>query len=254
MIETPDGPSDGKYHIAIAIPTHEMVPHQFASALSAMVGYTIHEIGELVNLTTHFVVGTYVHKAREQLLDEISEMGAHYILWLDSDHNFPKDLLIRLMAHDVEMVGINYTFRSVPARYVAFERTTIDHQEDGLGGKLLETKEDSHGLAEVEALGFGAVLMKMVIVPTLPKNKPRFFFEWNEEKNIHVGEDVWFCRLITQAGWNIYVDHDLSKECTHIGQIQFRLNHVWAQEEIQARNDLELQRTADSGGELAESE
>lgn len=251
MIQLPDAAQQGKYHVAVCIPSHETLPYQFANSLANMLGYSVHEIGDMVNITTHWCVGTYVHRAREQLVREIAQMGAHYILWLDSDHDFPKDLLIRLLAHDKAMVGINYATRGVPVRYVGIKRASIDHPDDPA---LLETTEESTGLEETEALGFGAVLMKTAILPTLPEDGPWFFFEYNFEEGIHVGEDVYFCRLVRQAGWEIHCDHDLSKECTHVGQIAYRLNHVWAMEEDGLNVDHYIQRTTDGDSELAESD
>ena len=249
------GTDDHKYHIAIAIPTHENVPYQFAMALANMVGYTIHMIGDLVNITTHCVAGTYVHKAREQLLHEITEMGAHYMLWLDSDHHFPKDTLIRLLEHDVEMVGINYSVRGVPPRYVAIKRASIDHSgKDGdLGPALCKTLSESTGLEEVEAIGFGAVLMKMAITPTLPQDEPKFFFHYDWAEKIHVGEDVYFCRMVRDAGWKVYVDHDLSKECTHVGQMAYRLDHVWSMAEEGVDVDYNVHQPEDDDSDVAES-
>lgn len=251
MIVAPD--ADGKYHIAICIPTHESVPYQFAIALANMLGYTIHAIGDQVNITTHVVAGTYIHRARQQLLDEISETGAHYILWLDTDHTFPKDLMIRLLSHDVEMVGINYCTRGVPPRYVAVKRTACENRDKG-GGKLCPTREDSEGLEEVEAIGFGAVLMKMSIIPTLPQDDTLDFFFAYEGDGMHVGEDVYFCKRVREAGWKVMIDHDLSKLCTHVGQIEYRLNHVWAMEEEGINVDYELQQPADGDSELGEPE
>jgi len=96
--------------------------------------------------------------------------------------------------------------------------------------------------------------MKCAIIPTLPIDKPRFFFETNDAGDIHVGEDVWFCRLVRAAGWEIHVDHDLSRECTHIGQFEYRLNHVWAMEEEGVNVDYDVQRVEDGGSELGEPE
>lgn len=254
MIITPD--EKEKITVTICIPTHNMVPYQFASSLAAMVGYTVYTLGQHINITTNWVVGTYVHKARQQLIEEAYEIGTNYLLWLDSDHHFPMDLLVRLMQHDKEMVGINYSTRGVPPRYVAVERVSADHQEDGLGGKIMPTHREDTGLVEVEALGFGAVLMKATILPTLPKDKPWFFFQWDVESGRHIGEDIWFCRMVREAGWKIHVDHDLSKECTHIGDMAYRLDHVWAMEEEAEgyHGDYSIQRTPDSGGELDEPE
>ncbi len=249
MIETPDT-STGKYHIAICIPSHENVPYQFANSLANMIGYTIHEIGDQVDVTVQWVIGTYVARAREQLLAAVGEVGAHYILWLDSDHGFPKDALIRLLAHDKPVVGVNYSGRKIPCRYIAVKQTIMEGHAQA---RLCRTEEDSTGLESVEAIGMGMMLMKAAIIPTLPKGEPMFLCRYLESGNF-VGEDVHFCKLIRDAGWEILVDHDLSKEITHIGQMAYSLHHVWAMAEEGYDVDYELLGTTDSGGELGESE
>lgn len=254
MLERPD-PSSGKYHIAICIPSHDTVPYQFANSLANMIGHSIHMIGDMVDITTQWVIGTYIHRARQQLIDQVYAEGAHYILWLDSDHDFPKESLIRLLQHDKPIVGVNYASRGTPPRYVGIKKT---HAEHGSEACLLPTREDSTGLEECEALGFGMLLMKTAILPTLPKDEPWFFFGHGQEdehgQRNHIGEDVWFCKLVRDAGWEILCDHDLSKEIHHVGQIAYRLNHVWAMEEAGYDVDYDVRGTTDGTGELDKSE
>ena len=35
------------------------------------------------------------------------------------------------------------------------------------------------------------------------------------------GEDVYFCTMARVHGFEVWVDHDLSKEVTHIGQFEY---------------------------------
>jgi hypothetical protein len=257
MLTHPDA-ADPRYKISILIPTHSHVPWQFAIALTNMVGYTIANYAENLAITTHCISQTYIHRARQQLWDEAQEYGAHYVLWLDSDHNFPMDALVRLLARDVPIVGINYSTRCQPLRYVAVKRTQIDNPEEG--GAICQTLPDSTGLEEVEALGFGMVLMKIgAIAPTMGGDTLDFGFAGageglSADGQDMVGEDIYFCRKARAAGWKVMVDHDLSKDCTHVGDMEFRLDHVWAYAEEGINVDYNVQRATDSGGELGESE
>jgi hypothetical protein len=229
-----------------------MVPIGFANSLANMCGYTIHEVGDRVNLYSQLCVGTYVHQARQELANDAVEEGCHYVLWLDSDHTFPKDSLIRLLAHDKPIVGINYAARKIPTRYVGVKRTRFEHGDDAA---LCRTGPEDTGLEEVEALGFGMLLMKAAVLDSLPKNKPWFWFKYDEETGKPLmGEDIWFCEMARKAGWQIHVDHDLSKECTHEGVLGYRLQHVWAQEEEHGDVDYDVQQSADGDSELAESD
>lgn len=229
-----------KKRVIVCVPTHEMVPHQFAFDFANMIGYTLAAVGDQLDIVTNVVAGTYVHKARQQLVDEAIDIGCNWLLWVDSDMRFPKDALIRLMAHKEEMVGINYASRGVPTRFIAIERTRINHLEDGLGGKLLETWPESTGLEEVEALGFGMVLMQAQILTRLPENEPWFWFGRSDSGETHVGEDVWFCTMARKAGVKIYVDHDLSKDCAHCGTLEYKLEHAQAMAEMAEEEGLNV--------------
>lgn len=252
MIEVGTRPDSQKQKLIISIPTHQMVPYQFAVDFANMVGYTIAMLGDQLDVMTNVVAGTYVHKAREQLVKSGLEQGFHWMLWLDSDMRFPRDLVPRLMSHNKDFVGINYATRQIPSRFVAIKRTTLDHPDDGLN---LYTGEESTGLEEVEAVGFGAVLMKGSALANLPPDKLWFWYEWHQDRNVFVGEDVYFCRMLRQSGVKIYVDHDLSKDCAHVGDMEYLTRHAAVQwEEDHADGDNELHGVTDGGGELAEPE
>lgn len=211
-----------KPKIAIAIPTHDMVPALFMYDVASLCAYTIAVMPEDVPLGIHMVTGTYIHTARQDLANALVEQGVTHVLWLDSDMRFPRDALVRLLRHNVEMVGINYAKRGVPSGFVAIKKV-------GIPGEPLRTTDESTGLEEVEALGFGCVLMKASALQGLPDPNEVPWFQ-----NVHMGdgqwmgEDVHFCKLIREAGHKIYVDHDLSKECAHIGQFEYLLAHAEA--------------------------
>lgn len=213
--------------IAVAIPSHEMCPSTFAFDLATMLAYSTAMIGDKVEFVIRTVTGTYIHKARTQLLEQIMEEGlADYILWIDSDMRFPKDALICLLDRRVDAVGINYSTRGLPPRFVAISKMSdIDEEGNLIAGANCPTWEESEGLERVDAVGFGFFLMKTKIVEGLPTDRPPFFYEWRAE-GLHIGEDVWFCRLVRENGFDIFVDHDLSKRCAHTGSFEFFLEHA----------------------------
>lgn len=230
-----------KAKIAIAIATHDYVPAQFMYDLASMVMYTTARLPDDVEFGINMVSGTYVHSARQELLEALVEQGVTHMLWLDSDMRFPRDSLIRLLKHNVPLVGINYSTRQIPPRYVAIKRMGTDERV----GENLVTGPDSTGLEEVDALGFGMVLMKMhpyvdaMFADRKPEDPPFFFFEWLPKRKIQKGEDVMFCEAWRKAGGVVYVDHDLSKECAHVGSFEYRIGHVNAWQELAAREAAE---------------
>lgn len=212
--------------VCVAIPSHDMVPVTFAYDLGQLMSFTMAAMPEGTHLGITMVPGTYIHQARQQLLAAVREQGVDYVLWLDSDMRFPKEALVKLFQRQKDFVGINYSTRGLPPQFVAIKRGGWKSYEDR--GEKLVTDEDSTGLEEVDALGFGCVLMRMAAFEDLPDGEPWFWYELVHD-NRHIGEDVYFCRLAKEElGLDIYVDHDLSKLCAHTGSFEFELGHVAA--------------------------
>lgn len=222
--------------IAVAVPSHEKVDALFAYDLAQMMSLTAGVLPEGVNLGMYFVTGTYIHKARTQLLQQVLEDGATHLLWLDSDMRFPRDTLIRLLQHQQPVVGINYSKRHIPAEFVAIKHIPDPNDPEDEGEKL-QTTAEATGLEEVDALGFGAVLMETERLHELPdpQEEPWFFYE-QLPNGMTMGEDVYFCHhmLRNRLGLRIMVDHDLSWQCAHIGRFEFKCAHAETEEkEIQ---------------------
>jgi hypothetical protein len=209
--------------IAIALPTHDRVPATFMYHLASLCAYTVAALPEHVSFGINMVAGTYIHKARQDLADEILAQGATHVLWLDTDMTFPRESLVHLLQRNVDMVGINYATRTVPSQHVAIKTVGA-----GPEGAKLVTDVNSEGLEKVEAVGFGMVLMKTRIFNKLPDpvQDPWFWYEWIPERKAHMGEDVYFCRVVRDAGFDIYVDHDLSKLCGHTGDFEYKVQHL----------------------------
>lgn len=203
--------------IVILVPSHEYCPVTFAIDLAQLYMETAIALDDGVDLGLFGYVGTYLHTQRELLIREALEQGATHVLWLDSDMRFPSNALVRLLARNVPAVGINYSTRSPTPTFTAIR--------DGLRVSTDDTKE---GLEEVDSLGMGCFLVRYDALRDLPSDRPWFWFERDETNGQHVGEDVYFCRLLREAGHTIYLDHDLSKECKHIGLYEYGIENVIA--------------------------
>jgi hypothetical protein len=209
-------------NLAILVPTHDRVPALFAYDLARMYARTVAEMPETTRVALYFEIGTYVHLARESLLRQAINDGAHYALFVDSDMRLPSDTFLRLLAHGRPCVGINYAKREIPTSFVAIKRVPF---EQGEVGERLVTREDSTGLEDVDAMGFGACLLETAAVRRLDDEKRWFWFEsrWPGD---HVGEDVYFFRALREVGIQPQVDHDLSRECGHIGDFTLTTAHA----------------------------
>lgn len=214
--------------IAVGIPAHDNVAFTFAFDWAHLMAYSIAALPDDVSVTIIAQPGTYVHSARQEIADTAVEGGFDYLLWLDADMRFPPDLLVRLLKRKKDVVGINYATRGIPSKFVAIKRIGWD----GTGSERLTTTAESTGLEEVHGMGMGAVLMRVDVLRALPdpKKMPWFFFEWRPEMGQQVGEDIFFFRLLREHSYRVWVDHDLSKDCAHVGQWEYRCDHVQREE------------------------
>jgi hypothetical protein len=233
----------------------------FAYDLAQLMSFTAAVMPDTCSIALAFNVGTYVNRSRtELLLDALTahEKDPHrpkvtHILWLDADMRFPRDAAIRLLKHQLPFVGINYSTRRMPPEFVGIKEITSD--EDPKSGAKVETLEDSTGLEPVDALGFGCFMMEAAALVNLPDPRydPWFFFEMTKWGNL-MGEDVYFCQKMVKETLKerIFVDHDLSKECSHIGDFEYKIYHPW--ETNAARKALEALEAAEAAVEGDDAE
>lgn len=149
-------------------------------------------------------------KSRMMLVKDALEKGATHILFLDSDARFPKDTLDRLLAHDLDFVGCNAVRRALPCTPTA---------SNGPGHPIWTTK-DSYGLEEVhDHIGLHTALIKTDVFRKV--EQPWFMTPWLVRQQEYQGEDVWFCHRAIDAGFRIWIDHDLSQHNRHSGNFDY---------------------------------
>lgn len=223
-------------HIAVCVPCMDRVHSLFAFDLAQMTTFTASVMPESCMISIHFNIGTYIHESRTTLLWDVLN-GPHpptHILWLDGDMRFPQDTAIRLLQRQVPFVGANYSTRRMPPEFVGIKTTPL---RDGAEPVRLGTYDESTGLEECHALGFGCVMMEAAALANLPDpaTLPWFWFEKTDDGKT-VGEDVywWHYMVHEHLGQRVFVDHDLSKEVSHLGDFEYKIYHPWTTEEAQA--------------------
>ena len=208
--------------VAVSFPTHSVVPYGFAYDLAQMIGQTVAKVPEeTLSIILNASEGTYIHTMRQTLVEAALKTDSTHILWIDTDMRFPPETMAHLLSRKKPIVGINYAQRRVSPEFVAVKKRT--------GKKLdavkLITSENSTGLEIVEGIGFGVLLMETGIFSKLG-SPPWFQNIWDSKLKRWVGEDMFFCMAARKAGLKIFVDHDLSKHCAHIGQFEYETSHA----------------------------
>jgi len=220
-------------HIAICVPTHFKVDALFAYDMAQMMAFTTAVMPENCSIGLHMNIGTYIHKSRTELLQDALSGPATHILWLDSDMRFPQDAAIRLLQRQVSFVGCNYSTGRMPPEFVGIKHIPLG--DDPWDGERLKTNDDSTGLEEVDALGFGVFMMEAAALRDLPDPNytPWFWFEKTRFGH-EIGEDVYFCLKMVKEHLNerVFVDHDLTKHVSHIGGFEYKFYHPLTTESV----------------------
>ena len=206
-----------KVVLGICVPVRDRVHTGFAYDLARLTGTLGTGLVAEGKIELHVLfMQDIVHSGRQKLVMRAVQKGCTHLLWLDSDMRFPADVFHRLWNRGKRVVGINYSTRNPPDLKPVTHKFIPAPQEMPV---RCYTLPDSEGIEKVEALGFGAVLMDIGVFADT--QLPWFEFAWAPERKGYIGEDVYFCQKLKDAGIDVYVDHDLSKLCAHIGEQEF---------------------------------
>ena len=239
-------PAPKVLRVALCIPVYGMTHAKFTQSLANMVirslGAQVRDAagGEVrLDLETFMVSSSMLTESRHRLVAEALAWEADWMLWLDADHVFPPDALLRLLAHNLPAVGCNYPRRFAPtAPTAAIASGSADHER-----RILYTTREKaeQGVVEpVAHLGFGLMLLDMRVFDALQAQAeqagdgnflPLFKFEPTANKVGMIGEDAFFFRKLAECGIRPFVDHRLSWEVGHLFETVLTNAHAAAQKE-----------------------
>ena len=134
-----------------------------------------------------------IEKMRNSIVNGAVESKCTHLLFLDSDMIFPPDVIPRLLAHELNIVGA-LTFK----RYPPFNPIMMEGEELKL--KYIWPYEE--GLVRVDATGTGCLLINMDVFKKIKKP----YFKQRSVNGMPIGEDVGFCYKAGNAGFDIFVD------------------------------------------------
>jgi hypothetical protein len=212
--------------VSILVPTRDTVYSHFSYSLGNLIKTTI-----LMGIEVHlfFDASTILINQRENLINRAFEVKSEWVLWLDSDMMFPPTTLLRLLAHDQDIVACNYMKRSYPFKSVAFMDTN-----DWESWVPLQSEDE---LLTVEAIGMGCVLMRTSVFEKL--NRPYFEYTYQPKTKDWGGEDFTLFKKLNKVGHQVKVDMNLSNEIYHIGTYAYGKN---LDTNVQKKRELNNQR------------
>jgi len=198
--------------VVIASPMMDMCHTAFCTSLVHLVARTMSDPDaqrEGLNVTFLQYGTSILPLSRQFLAVRALECKATHILWIDSDMEFPADLLLRLARRDEPIVAANCMARRPPYHLTARDEAN----------KQVPTTRDSTGIEKVARVGFGVVWMSTDVLRKI--ERPWFDLEYLPDMGIFRGEDFVFCEKARAAGFDLYIDHDVSKEITHVGNFGY---------------------------------
>lgn len=154
-------------------------------------------------------------------LDAVKTAKLHkatHILFLDTDHTFPKDLVQRMASWGKLVVAANCVTKTLPAS------PTARVKDADPKGAVVYTDPNSYGLEEVWRVGTGVMLISMQVFERIGNGV--WDMKYLPEADTYQGEDWSFCEACENAGISIFVDHDVSKEIGHEGHLVFTHDYV----------------------------
>lgn len=199
--------------VMIAVPAMEMVNAEFAQHL-AMAAANMVANGIRINCA--FNIGSVITIARRNLVEIFLKSDFDYMFWVDSDMKFPIDAPVRLLQRNKDIVGCNYRRRRFPnPNFTGMMGTSGNFTE-------FQTTDNSPAMEKIDVLPHGLVMVKRHVYETIPH--PHYLQEFIPEKNLEIGEDIYFCQQAYKAGFEVWCDQELSREIAHIGIFHYNYN------------------------------
>lgn len=194
----------------VAIPCFDMVHTDFMLSLLNM-----QRVGESY---CQVVKSSLIYDARNSLAKQAINNDFDRILWLDSDIVFDPDLMVRLARHlddGYEYMSGLYFKRQYPTEPVCFKTITQVQEGKELVTKALVYKDYPRDqLFEVDATGFGAVMMTVDLIKRV---QDKYGLPFSPQ--LGLGEDMSFCWRAKQVGVKLYCDSSIRLK--HIGSIAY---------------------------------
>lgn len=207
-----------KTGIMIGVPTHDVLYAEFAQSLAMSCSLLT---ANKITVECSFNIGSYIDIARRNIVDLFMNSECSHLWWVDSDIKFPIDAPLRLLHREKDIVGTNHRGRRLPnVGFVAKKIGMIQH-EFHEEPELFPwpTTDESPEMEQVDVLPGACTLVHRDVFEKIPK--PHYLSWYNPETNVGVGEDVWFSQQAIKHGYELWLDHELSRSIGHIGTFTY---------------------------------
>lgn len=201
------------YTVYMGFPHYGSSEPRFEESLTELMAATKPEYG--LDLMQCRCEGSRITSNRNRLAADARAKGATHIFFVDSDMDFPPDALLRLLAHDKDIVGATTCKRGDEDGIPIGQALGVG---DANGVKEIKT---GCGLIEMVAMGCCFMLIKMEVFDKI--KLPAFYEPPNYDIEDAWGEDITFCKIARENGYQIWMDFDLSTQLGHWGKKRYHI-------------------------------
>lgn len=179
--------------VLIGIPCNwAVVPVQFVESLANLRQPPLAEV--------RFCREPMLDIMRNSLVEQALDGGFSHLFMLDVDMLYPPDSLMRLLRDDVDVVCGLACRRTPPHVPVCLQPTAERF--------VFEVQmPEERGLLKCGAVGGGGTLIKTDVFRAM--EAPYFSYQHRMPDGGRVGEDLYFCQMVADAGKQVYCRTDL---------------------------------------------
>lgn len=205
--------------VLIGYPSQDKVHVGFMNSICEMIT-AIHTIPfpKQIGLISYQLMnarGSLLPKMRQDILDRAIRENFTHLLFVDSDQTFPKHILHRWLFLDKPIIAANVVTKEIPANPTA--RVFMDDVLYGIA--TTKEKADNKAVEQIDVIGTGVMLINIAAIKDIPR--PHFSMVWDNKREQYIGEDWFFCSLLTKCNIPIYIDHAVSWAVGHLGQYKY---------------------------------
>jgi hypothetical protein len=166
-------------------------------------------------------------RSRQECLEDALMQDCTHALFLDTDQTFPMDTAHRLLRWKKPVVACNIPLKMMPSYPTARARGTTP-----FGVPIYSnSQQPKMGLEKVWRVGAGIMMIDLSILEKI--EKPWFEIRWSDKHSQFVGEDWYFVKKVEEAGFDTFIDHDLSRHVGHVGNFQYTHSHIPVVEDLE---------------------
>lgn len=209
------------FRLGIGIPSGQFWHAQFAVDLISLVtsatqkglpGYKGIEI-RVLNVRS-----SILSRNRLDLVQTARKLGLTHVLFLDTDHTFPTNLVYMLARWGQDVVAANCVTKTIPAIPTARAKDADPR------GRIVYTDPGDVHLERVWRVGTGVMLVKLSVFDKIGDGV--WDMKYLPEVGTYQGEDWSFCEALEKADIPIFVDHEASQLVGHVGEFEFTHDYV----------------------------